>query len=96
MIFKTRKRLFKKYEKLNDAEKRIGSGGIEGVETGSGGIEKQDSRIGEKIDSIPRPQPTPEQELLPATETSSDGKRSDGSGKNSTRIGRIKRRFQRR
>lgn len=94
MRFKTPKRLWKKYEKLNDEEKRrarshpSNASGREVI-----GREQQFEKANSVDAGLEQPR---EKELLPTTEVSDDGTRNNSSGKDSTRIGRIKRRFQRR
>ncbi len=88
MRFKSRKKLLKEYEKLDDGEKRIGRG-IEGIEN----TERRTS----EPDRYTKPSGTTEgKELLQIPETNKVGKGNSSSRKNSTAVGRIKRRFQRR
>ena len=102
MTFKSRKKLLKQFEKLNDAEKRIAYS----KPTEQSGREFSGERNREfnrgvqqskEIDFVDAGFEQPrEKELLPTTEVSDDGKRNNSSRKNSTRIGRIRKRFQRR
>ena len=99
MIFKSRKKLLKQFEKLNDEEKRIAySKPTEqsGREFNRAELNRGEQQFKEAVVVDAGFEQPRESKLLPTTETSNDGERSNSSGKNSTRIGRIKRRFQRR
>ena len=99
MIFKSRRKLLKQFDKLNDAEKRIAyskPSEQSGREFNRAELNRgeQQSKEADFVDAgFEQPR---EKELLPTTEVSDDGTRNNSSGKNSTRIGRIRKRFRRR
>ncbi len=97
---KKKERLFKKFEKLDDDEKKIaiGTNNRAEIRIRERGITEQGRGIAEP-DRYQRPsEEFGKRELLPIPEVSERGKDGSGSGKNSNVVGRtrrIKRRFRR-